>query len=103
MSVRILSPIPSNRARAGRALPPLRTLKGRVLGFRVEWSNFEVFVDHIEQDLRRSGEIAAFKRWDLIMDKRVLGRANDEDKIRRQQEFEEFAAGLDAAVVGLAA
>jgi hypothetical protein len=101
--VRILSPHAAPDGDVGSLPSRLAGLGDRTIGFRVEWSNFEIFADAIEKYLHDVDDSVITKRWDLVMDKRVLGRASDSDKERRQQEFDDFAFGLDAAVVGLAA
>lgn len=101
--IELLSPVPTTALEAGRITPPLSNLQGRVLGLRIEWADFERFIDRIEERLFEVGEVGRTKRWDLVMDKGVLGRASDSDVERRQREFEEFAEGTSAAIVGLAA
>jgi hypothetical protein len=98
-TVQIMSPVPQAAVDRASVPPPLRSLQGRVVGLRIEWTNFGIFLDRFEQRLLEDADVVT-KRWDLIMDKRVQGRA---DRAPRKAEFEAFAAGIDTAIVGLAA
>ena len=52
--IRILSPVPSSALERKKIAPPLSSLRGRVLGFRIEWTNFELLINHIEKQLIRT-------------------------------------------------
>jgi hypothetical protein len=103
--ITVLSPVPELDQGHKSLAPPLPTLRDRTLGLRYEWLNFETFVDRLEGKVLSEGRAAATRRWDLVMEKRASGyaRATEEDKRRRLRELEEFASGIDAAVVGIAA
>jgi hypothetical protein len=88
------APDPPSRAR----VTPLGDLRGRRLGFRVEWANFDLLCDELEALL---GADAAARRWNLVREARLASGAIDWLP-RRETELAAFAEGIDAAVVGLA-
>ena len=75
---------------------PLASLHGRRLGFRVDWPNFDVFCDELERLLHEAYELPAITQHHPS--KRSTAARTQGDR-----EMRDFAEGVDAAIVGLAA
>src|SRR5690348_7376716 len=103
MPIAILSPQPEPETRVGVLAPRLPHLKGAYVGFRIQWLNYEIFASRLEHRLQELEVLEGTKRWELMHEKRQLAYYSPEAAANRQAEFNEFAAGLDAAIVGLAA
>ncbi|HLK10331.1 MAG TPA: hypothetical protein VKW76_03025 [Candidatus Binatia bacterium] len=94
-TIRILSPVALGPAETKPLAPSLPTLRGAVLGIRVDraWQSFQRFAD----------EVAARARADLGVADVVL--FDPDVRIGTPQaesaRVAAFAAGVDAAVVGL--
>jgi hypothetical protein len=97
-NVELLSPVPPIAERTMAVVSPLPTLSGKRIGFRIEWENFDTFCDHLWQRLEADHGAAARVDWHTS-----FARAGGEAEQQRAAELEWFAAGTDAAVVGLAA
>lgn len=97
-TIELLSPVPSVVARATVPVRPLRTLRGKRVGFRVEWEPFIAFCDVLRERLDESGDIAG-----TVYLETSFQRAGEAVIEQRASELREFAAGIDVAVVGLAA
>ena len=96
--VELLSPVPPTVAAVtARAVPPPESLAGRRIGFRMEWDNFKVFCDRLWERIEPEGEVLR-SDWETS-----FARAGDEAVRLRARELERFAAGVDAAIVGIAA
>lgn len=99
----IRSPKPALDVQPRQLARPIPDLVGRNLGFRIEWANYEIFVEELERRLAAVGEVASSRHWEWMQDKRILERSSPEAREKRRQELAEFTEGLDAAIVGLAA
>lgn len=101
--VLIRSPKPVFAVEPRKLAPPVPDLVGRHIGFRIEWANYEIFVEQLERKLAGAGEIASTRHWEWMQDKRILERSSPEAQAQRRLELAEFTEGLDVAIVGLAA
>jgi hypothetical protein len=99
----IISPRPAAGDEVMPLAPRLPSLRGAYVGLRIQWINYEQFASRIEQRLLDSQVLEGTKRWEWMLEKRILAYYSPEAAASRQKEFDEFAAGLDAAIVGLAA
>jgi hypothetical protein len=64
----------------------------------VEWDAFAAFCERLEEKLRGGHDVAGIARWETS-----FARSSDPSGERRSEDLERFAAGIDAAVVGIAA
>lgn len=96
--VELLSPVPEVAARVTKPVQPLPTLRGKRIGFRVEWEPFRAFCDVLQERLDAVGDVGGTAFWETSFQ-----RAGDDVIEQRATELRRFAAGIDAAVVGLAA
>ncbi len=104
--VQILVPRAGAPSEVRRAVPPLADLRGRRVGFRIDWSSFVIFSARIEELLRERFSPAGVHRWNLLDD--GLGasgavRARGESLPLRLKRIDELARNADWAIVGLAA
>jgi hypothetical protein len=96
--IELISPVPAGVSMSNRVASPLESLVGRKIGFRAEWDAFHVFCDRLSERLAAAGEVTSTTRWETS-----FARSGDEATRQRSADLERFAAGIDAAVVGLAA
>ena len=74
--------------------PDLASLAGKTVGIRLDraWRSFQWVADEWAEALRLRG--ADVRRW-------IAGNRVGEEGERTRRELEEFAEGVDAAIVGL--
>ena len=94
-TIRILSPTALGPGETRPLAPPLPTLAGKVLGIRHDaaWLSFEVFADELERLAREQLGVARVVRFDP-------GTRIGSPEAESARALE-FAADVDAAVVGL--
>ena len=80
----------------GSVVHKLDTMDGKRIGFRVDWKNFDVFCDETDRLLRDDYEVMDVRHY------HPKGRTTAAEK-EGTEEVKEFAAGVDAVAVGLAA
>lgn len=94
-TIEILSPASAGPAQRRTLTPPLSSLEGRTLGIRRDhtWRSFEVFADEFA---RLAQERLGVARVVMFDPEARIGSPE-----RESARVEEFARGVDAAVVGL--
>ncbi|MBI4307782.1 MAG: hypothetical protein HY684_03140 [Chloroflexi bacterium] len=97
----ILDPVAEPPKRSNKLAPLLEDVRGKAVGFRIQWSNFDVFCQRVEELLREQHQPSRVNRLDLLMESGVRGRAAG--TAAKPQELDEFAKKSDWAIVGLAA
>ncbi len=78
--------------------PKLPDLRGKVIGFQIGWSRFEMFMDRIEQLLREKSEVKDVIRVPARSAAAHGGRQGEEAR-----NWETFKSRVDCAVLGLGA
>lgn len=94
-TIEILSPVSLGPAEATPLVPRLPTLRGRVLGVRIDraWASFLVFADELARHARQRLGVRDVVMFDP--DTRIGTPEAESGKVA------EFARGIDAAIVGL--
>lgn len=94
-SIQILSPVALGPSQATPLVPRVPTLRGRVLGIRVDhaWRSFQVYADELRQ---LAGARLGVRDVVLFDPETRVGTPEAESG-----KVAEFARGIDAAVVGL--
>jgi hypothetical protein len=77
-------------------------LVGKRVGFRVQWSSFEVFMKELEIILREEYGVSSVYWWKILggPDEEVHGRAKEPQKFAEANK--KFAEESDCAILGLA-
>ncbi|MBI3967147.1 MAG: hypothetical protein HY329_16050 [Chloroflexi bacterium] len=101
----LLDPTADAPPSTAQLAPRIKSLFGRNVGFRVQWSNFDVFVKHVEALMRERYQIADTARWNFIREEHAvgIGYASDELQAKRRATIERFTGQVDVAILGLAA
>ena len=82
--------------KGARALAPrLEDLTGKTVGFRMQWTRFDVFMDRFEELFRER-----FEPRDV---RRLTGMHSSYFSGERAKESDSFTSQIDWAIVGLAA
>jgi hypothetical protein len=106
--ISVHSPVPEASGSRGRLSARPSSLTEAIIGIRREWPNFELFGDLLARHLCAEGIVRRVKKWDINSEyftdgASAIGRATEEELARRSRRFDEFASGIDAAVVGIGA
>ncbi len=93
--IEVLDPTEEGPKGARLLAPRLEDVNGKTVGFRMQWTRFDVFMDRFEELFRER-----FAPKEVL---RLTGMHSSYFTGTRARESDEFTSQLDWAVVGLAA
>ncbi len=97
----LVSPVAPPPDKRAKLAPPVDDLHGKSIGFRIQWNNFDLFMQHIEEKLQKDYQPRAIPRFDMIRDPILLDRAKGLPV--RSGKLQKFIEESDVAILGLAA
>ncbi len=99
----LMDPSGQTHAVRHKLSPRLDTVAGKTAGFRIQWSNFDVFMARFKELLLEREHPAGIHEWNLEKTWRTdVALRSRRDQVTLPKQFDAFASSCDWAVIGLA-
>lgn len=103
-TIRLLEPtLDVARARVKALSPRPGTLLNKVVGIRIEWRSFDIFMSRVAGKLQESQIAGMVYQEQRKTELDARGRGVSSPQAHTPKQIEEFARKIDVAIVGLAA